>query len=235
LRAALSYFTILPAGVAEAPDPAALAWLPFAGALTGALAGLAAEGIARVANHALAVACAFALSVVLTGAIHVDGFLDGCDAFFASVPPERRLEILKDPHHGTFAIAGFGVVLAMWLAALWSLTPATYPAALALSAASSRWAAVIHACYVPYGRAGPATRAFESRPPPVVLGLGLALVAALAWPFGMRGGAALAATLGLSALCAGWIRSRLGGGLVGDAYGFIIVVAEVGALLVLAS
>jgi adenosylcobinamide-GDP ribazoletransferase len=230
----LSYFTILPVGVAEAPDASALAWLPFAGALTGALAGLAAAGIAHVASHALAVASAFALVVVLTGAIHVDGFLDGCDAFFASVSPERRLEILKDPRHGTFAVAGFAVVCAIWLAALWSLPPARLPLALALSGASARWASVIHALYVPYGRAGALTRAFEQRPSRGVLALGLALVVALAWPLGIGGGAAFGVTLGVAALCTSWIRPRLGGGLVGDAYGFTIVVAEVAALVALA-
>jgi adenosylcobinamide-GDP ribazoletransferase len=204
------------------------------GAVVGALAGLAAEAVAHVATHPLAVASAFALSVALTGAIHVDGFLDGCDAFFASVSAERRLEILKDPRHGTFAVAGFAAVLALWLAALWSLPPASYPLALALCAASSRWSSVIHALYVPYGRAGAVTRAFEGRPPLGVLGLGLALVIALAWPFGARGAAAAAASLALAALCVRWIRSRLGGGLVGDAYGFTIVVAEVGALVTLA-
>jgi adenosylcobinamide-GDP ribazoletransferase len=211
-----------------------LPWLPFVGALTGALAGLAAEGVAHVTSRALAVACAFAALLVLTGAIHVDGFLDGCDAFFASVSPERRLEILEDPRHGTFAVAGFAAVFALWLAALWSLAPANYPFALALSGASARWSSVIHARYVPYGRAGAVTRAFEERPSLGVLALGLGLVLALAWPFGKRGAAAFALALALAALCVRWIRPRLGGGLTGDAYGFTIVVAEVGALVALA-
>ncbi|MGP6156458.1 MAG: adenosylcobinamide-GDP ribazoletransferase [Vulcanimicrobiaceae bacterium] len=218
----------------QAPDAAALSWLPLVGAVVGALAGLAAEGIAQLANHALAVATAFALVVVLTGAIHIDGFLDGCDAFFASVPAERRLEILKDPRHGTFALAGFAIALALWFAALWSLAPATYPFALAFAGAGARWSSVVHALYVPYGRPNAVTPAFERRPPLAVLALGLALVVALAWPFGIRGAAALAVTIVLAALCVGWIRPRLGGGLVGDAYGFTIVVAEIGALAVLA-
>jgi adenosylcobinamide-GDP ribazoletransferase len=235
VRAAFSYFTILPVGAADAPDAAALAWLPFVGAVVGALAGFAAAGVAHVSTHAFAVATAFVVPIVLTGAIHVDGFLDGCDAFFASVPPARRFEILKDPRHGTFALAGFAVVGTLWLAALWSIDPATYPLALAFSGAAARWSSVIHALYVPYGRAGELTRAFEQRPSRGVLALAFVLISALAFALGPRGLVAFAAAIALAALCIAWTRSRLGGGLSGDAYGFTTVVAELGALVALAT
>ncbi|MDB5028156.1 MAG: adenosylcobinamide-GDP ribazoletransferase [Candidatus Eremiobacteraeota bacterium] len=225
----------MPAGVAPAPDAVALAWLPFVGALVGAIAGLAAYAVGLVAPHALAVATAFGLTIVLTGAMHVDGFLDGCDAFFASVAPERRLEILKDPRHGTFALAGFAVAGAFWLGALWSLEPSRYPIALALSGAAARWSAVIHARWFAYGRGGAPTRAFESRPPLGVLALGAVLVAALAFPLRGAGVAAVSAALATAAVALVWARARLGGGLVGDAYGFAIVVAEIAALVALAS
>ena len=233
LRTALSYFTILPVGASAAPDASALGWLPIVGALTGAIAGAAAYGVALVAPHPLAVATAFGLSIVLTGAIHLDGFLDGCDAFFASTTPERRLEILKDPRHGTFALAGFAVLGACWLAALWSIPSALLPPALAFAAAAARWSAIVHALWIPYGRSTP-TRAFESRPSTLAVLLGLALTVVLAIALGAAGARALAVAIALGAICVLWIRPRLGGGLVGDAYGFTIVVAETGALVAIA-
>ena len=202
------------------------------GAFLGALAGSAGEALAHLTTRALAVGSAFAFTLVLSGALHLDGFLDGCDAFFACVPPERRLEILDDPRHGTFALTGLAIVVALWLAALWSVPPARYPLALALAAASARGSSVIHALYAPYARPL-RTRAFEGRPSTIVLSLGLLLSAALAIPFGSRGAIALVATAGLAALCVSWIRTRLGGGLAGDAYGFTIVVSELCALVVL--
>ncbi|MDB5071043.1 MAG: adenosylcobinamide-GDP ribazoletransferase [Candidatus Eremiobacteraeota bacterium] len=226
---------MFPVGAAEAPDAVALAWLPLVGAVVGALAGVAAYGVGLLAPHALAVATAFGLTIALTGTIHIDGFLDGCDAFFASVSPQRRLEILKDPHHGTFAIAGFAVLAAFWLGALWSLQPAQYPLALALSGAAARWSAVIHALRFAYGRAGALPRAFESRPPFGVLALGAGLVAVLAFALRAPGCAAAFAALAVAAVAITWARARLGGGVVGDAYGFTIVVAEVAALVVLAA
>jgi adenosylcobinamide-GDP ribazoletransferase len=169
---------------------------------------------------------------VLTGAVHVDGFLDGCDALFAPVSVERRLEILKDPRHGSFAVAGFAVVAAVWLAALWSIAPASLPLALACAGASARLGAVVHALYVPYG--GATASALTRRPPLPILALGLVLVVALAWPLGARGAVAVVAAFTAAALAIVWIRGRLAGAITGDGYGFAIVVAEVAALVALA-
>lgn len=47
-----------------------------------------------------------ALPVIITGGIHMDGFLDTMDALSSWQPRERKLEILKDSHTGAFAIIG---------------------------------------------------------------------------------------------------------------------------------
>lgn len=47
-----------------------------------------------------------ALPVLVTGGIHVDGFLDTMDALSSWQPRERKLEILKDSHTGAFAVIG---------------------------------------------------------------------------------------------------------------------------------
>jgi cobalamin synthase len=161
----------VPVGAAGAPDARALAWLPLVGCAIGALAGVAAWGASFVAPEPFVVATAFAASIVLSGAVHLDGLLDACDALAASVPPERRLEIMKDPRHGTFAVAGFAVVGVWWLAALWSIPPGVLPFALAFSAGTARAAAVLNAYALPYGRTDASARAFASRPPAAVLGL----------------------------------------------------------------
>lgn len=48
--------------------------------------------------------CAYPIAV--TGAIHLDGFMDVVDAVRSCAAPERRREILKDPHVGSFAVIG---------------------------------------------------------------------------------------------------------------------------------
>ncbi|MDB5042633.1 MAG: cobV [Candidatus Eremiobacteraeota bacterium] len=235
LRAALSYFSILPGGVAAPVDSAAIAWLPFVGATVGGIAGSLALAVSHTAPPALAVAAAFGAGVVLTGAIHLDGFLDGCDAFFASVTAQRRREILKDPRHGTFAVAGAAVLVVVWVAALSSLSAARLPAALALAGASARWGAVVHAVRLPFVRGIPEFAARADRPPLAVLALGFALTVILAVPLGIAGAIAAAVAIASAAICMLWAESRLGGVRAGDVYGFAITVAEVAALVSLAA
>lgn len=49
------------------------------------------------------------LPIILTGGIHMDGFLDTVDAKSSWKPAEERLRILKDPHLGAFACI-YGIV-----------------------------------------------------------------------------------------------------------------------------
>jgi len=44
------------------------------------------------------------IPIFVTGGIHLDGFLDTMDALSSYQVTEKRLEILKDPHTGAFAI-----------------------------------------------------------------------------------------------------------------------------------
>ena len=45
-----------------------------------------------------------ALPVLVTGGIHMDGFLDTVDAKSSFKSRQERLKILKDPHTGAFAV-----------------------------------------------------------------------------------------------------------------------------------
>ena len=95
LRASTAWYPLVGLAVAVLPTAALLAPLP---ALPRAVLALA-------------------LWVAVTGALHLDGWADCCDAAFA--PPRatagetraRRLAILKDPHVGVFGVAGVVLLL----------------------------------------------------------------------------------------------------------------------------
>jgi adenosylcobinamide-GDP ribazoletransferase len=76
--------------------------------------------------------------VVLTGGLHLDGLADCCDSLFASATPQRRLEIMKDPHLGTFGCVGLLLLLFSKAAALSSLK-ASPGFSIILAATISRW------------------------------------------------------------------------------------------------
>ncbi len=168
---------------------------------------------------------------MLTGAIHVDGFMDSCDALFASVPVERRLEIMKDPRHGTFAVAFFATAAALWIAALWSLPAPLLPQSIAFAAGGARAATVLNAYCVPYARGGAIAAAFTARPPIGVLVVAYAVLVALAFTIAPWAWTLLVPAL-LGSLAAGQrLKLRLGGGLTGDVYGYLVVCFEIALLL----
>ena len=51
------------------------------------------------------------IPVLLTGGIHLDGFMDTVDALKSHAAPEKKRAILKDPHAGAFAVIGLGCYL----------------------------------------------------------------------------------------------------------------------------
>lgn len=53
--------------------------------------------------------------VLVTGGIHLDGFLDTQDALSSWQTKERRLEILKDSHAGAFAIISCSVYFLLYI------------------------------------------------------------------------------------------------------------------------
>ena len=55
--------------------------------------------------HSFLFACVItAIPVLVTGGIHLDGYCDTVDALSSRQPREKKLEILKDPHLGAFAV-----------------------------------------------------------------------------------------------------------------------------------
>lgn len=98
----------------EADRAAMVAALPLVGMCMGVIAGLVwwalhLLGVAPVLAGAVMTAAYF----LLTGFIHLDGFMDCCDAVLPRHPdPARRREILKDPHNGAFGIVSL-VLMAM--------------------------------------------------------------------------------------------------------------------------
>ena len=55
---------------------------------------------------------------LVTGGIHVDGYMDCSDAFSSYADKEKKLEILKDPHIGAFAVIRVLTLSAVYLACM---------------------------------------------------------------------------------------------------------------------
>lgn len=83
----------------------AMCFFPWVGAVIGACIFLWAQLARTIPMGSILFAAVFSvLPVLITGGIHLDGLLDTADALSSYQPTERRLEILKDPHAGAFAV-----------------------------------------------------------------------------------------------------------------------------------
>ena len=91
----------------------AVKMFPVLGLLQGFLYGVLAYALIQwTPLSALATAFIIWLSlIVVTGGIHLDGWMDCSDAFFSYRDREKRLEIMKDPRMGAFGVLSVIVIL----------------------------------------------------------------------------------------------------------------------------
>lgn len=102
----------------------AMCFFPMIGVVIGAVMYLAGWLLDKTSVGGLFRGVAFTLiPIIITGGIHMDGFMDTMDALGSWGDREKKLEILKDSHAGAFAILGMGCYL-MWSVAVWSELPA---------------------------------------------------------------------------------------------------------------
>ena len=159
----------------------------------------------------------FTLWVVLTGALHIDGFSDSVDGFF--VPKEKALEVMKDSHVGGMGMTFTFVFLALKLSSVIYLE-AFYllPVILMLS----RFNAVLVIYFYPYVSQGVGQLLKTELEKKHVL-IALVYTFALLVAFGCI--STLLVSIVTAIICATLFTKRLGG-LSGDIYGFIIEITE---------
>ncbi|MFZ5631811.1 MAG: adenosylcobinamide-GDP ribazoletransferase [Bacillota bacterium] len=170
--------------------------------------------------------------VLLTGGLHLDGFMDTMDGFFCGRPRERMLEIMRDSRVGAFGVVGVFCLLLLKFALLTGLAGTDRFPALIMIAVFGRWAMTYAIARFPYAREeglGKLYSRYTGTPELAVASL-TALAAAVA-----AGGAGGVIIFFISALCAHLLCvyfSRILGGLTGDTYGALNEITEVLVLLV---
>ena len=93
----------------------AMCFFPLVGVLAGAVFFLVYLFMERSgAGPVFKGALLTAVPLLATGGIHMDGFLDTCDARASWGDREKKLQILKDTHAGAFAVTGGGLYLLLY-------------------------------------------------------------------------------------------------------------------------
>jgi cobalamin 5'-phosphate synthase/cobalamin synthase len=198
---------------------------PLVGALLGTILWLCYTVLVPFFPEAHLHIVLFVLWVVLTGALHLDGFSDTIDGLF--VPIERAEEVMKDPHTGGMGMIFSITFLIFKASSLWFLDVVyLLPIVLMLS----RYNVVLAIYLFPYIRKeGMSTLAKQEFTKRQLVISSLIVLALVAWS-----GSWL--LLGISLLTLLLIKQffiRRLGGFSGDIYGFLIEVTELVLLNVL--
>jgi adenosylcobinamide-GDP ribazoletransferase len=232
--AALQFLTIFPTPirhkVTAKTSGKSLAYFPLVGLILGAIMLGLNYVLLLVLPSSIVNALLIIALAILTGAHHLDGFIDTCDGVIAGSSKKERLSIMSDSKVGAFGIVGVILLLLLKYA---SLSAAPILPALLLMPTLSRWAMVSIIFTFPYAKRYGMGLAFKQGANwqrltiTTVISLVIAIALLKLW------GLALMAALWLIAFgIASYFRSRLGG-LTGDNYGAINELAEVLVLLLI--
>ena len=223
----------------------ALPWFPLVGAFIG-IGLIALDWVLRplLALPVRDAALLFAAALI-TGMLHLDGYVDCCDALLGACSVERRLEILKDSRVGAYGAVGATLLLIARFAALGELGGPLRVLALFAAPVLGRWGIVYAVTCFPYARLQGLGSLFQRKSSYIISATGVTL-AVLAVATGVatalaRGSGSLAGTAVLVALlacltlavtlaAATWASRRLGGGLTGDTYGAVNELVELAVL-----
>ncbi len=239
ILAAIQFLLVSPAFIRRAFTPQELGhatgFYPLVGLLLGALLVLADALLGLRFPVQVRSALILAIWIVLTGALHFDGFLDACDGLLGGSTPERRLEIMRDERVGAYGVAGGAVLLLIMFASLSAVAAGQRWAILLLAPILGRWGMTLAVVAFPYARPEGLGRDVKdhARAPQAVIATvtACAVAALLSWRLGnyLPVAALLAAGL-VWWLSARFVLSRIPG-MSGDTYGAVNMLIEATVLL----
>ena len=220
---AVQFLTRLPVRIGALDNRdigASYAYFPAVGLLVGVLlAGvdttLHFAGFGNFASSAITVISL----VVLTGAIHLDGLADTCDALYSGRGREEMLRIMRDPRSGAMGVVGIVSVLILKVALLCMLTGPSRPFAIVAMCVLGRWAMVFALQSAPYAREeGKAKHYCEGANRSRTFAAAAITLAAVSIPVHLNGIAIFAIITGVTYLMTART-TRLLGGITGDTLG----------------
>ena len=239
----LRFLTIIPLPYRHEANPEevgrSIGYFPVVGVIIGfILAGLnwllALFLPSAVANGLLIVSL-----VVISGALHLDGFVDTCDGIAGHKTVEDRWRVMHDSRAGAFGIVGVVLLLLVKYVSLNSVPENLLMATLVLMPVVSRWAMAYAIFAYPYARPEGLGKVFKQGASwqrfTLATIITLAVVIGLTrWAnityFHLAGLAIMLSIWVIAVAMAAYLKRKFSG-LTGDTYGAINEVAEVAVLI----
>jgi adenosylcobinamide-GDP ribazoletransferase len=211
---------------------------PLVGLLLGGLLAAADAVLGTLWLIPVRSALVLALWIILTGGLHLDGFLDSCDGLLGGSTPERRMEIMRDERVGAYGLAGGALLLLTMYSCLSSMAADRW-AVLLLTPVLGRWGISLAVVGFPYARESGLGRDIKrhAHTSEAILATVTALAAVTASAVILNSLLPVIAVLVGAAVF--WLSTqfivRRIPGMTGDTYGAINMLIEVGVLLTLAA
>ncbi|MGI6128986.1 MAG: adenosylcobinamide-GDP ribazoletransferase [bacterium] len=219
-------------------------FFPLVGFIIGLILCGAEGGLSILFGPILRAALILAFNIAITGAIHLDGFIDTCDGLLSRQNREKTLAIMRDTHVGGLGAAALATLLVVKFAALVDISGPLRLWALLLFPVAGRLAMVGAICLFNYARPGAGMgRAYAKagqRDLVIAFLLSLFVLFAVFWYIGPALGEirtivlSMFMSLGGSYLFAYRTAAKLEG-LTGDVYGAVNELAELLFLILMAS
>lgn len=205
-------------------------YYPLVGLVIGLLLWLLAKALTPYYPPLVLGALLLGAELMLTGGIHLDGFMDSMDGLLSARTPERILEIMKDSRVGAHASMALSGLLILKFALLASLTPLSLTLLIVMPMLS-RWVFQIGVIGFPYARSQGLGKGFHEASQWITFIIsGVILCGFSYYLVGLAGPLALGVTALLITIMSYRISALLGG-LTGDLYGAFIELSEVICLL----
>ena len=233
--AALQFLTTIPIPWRREVRPQELghsiAYFPVVGLIIGLiLAGLSLL-FSLILPSAIVNALLILSLVMISGVLHLDGFVDTCDGIAGHKTTEDRWQVMHDSRAGGFGIVGVVLLLLVKYVSLNSIPEPSLIMTLVLMPVVSRWAMVYAVFAYPYARPSGLGKVFKQGASWLRFTMATLIALAVA--------VILAKLLGLVIMFLVWaitvamsayLKSKFSG-LTGDTYGAINEVTEVSMLI----
>lgn len=230
----ISFLTVLPAKAGELTNHRSMiATFPLAGFIIGALLAAASLALERFTAPLLTATLLVALSVVLTGGLHLDGLADTADGLASGFDKKRIIEVMNDHVNGSFAQIAIVLALVLKIALLSSFDHGL-ASSLLVAPVFARWSLVLTMCVSRYpDKEGLAKSFFDQADLLTLIVSGtLLLLLTIAFIPLRQVFIALAAVIVSSVALAKYFEYRIGGN-TGDTLGAIVEINEIVAFFIL--
>jgi adenosylcobinamide-GDP ribazoletransferase len=164
---------------------------------------------------------------IISGGLHLDGFVDTCDGMVGHKTARERWRVMKDSRAGAFGIIGVSCLLLVKYVSLNSVPADWLVLTLLLMPVLSRWTMVYAVFAYPYAKPSGLGKAFKQEASLLVFLVATVIALAIAvLPAQLFGLVIMLGVWIIVMAIAFYLKGRFGG-LTGDNYGAINEIAEV--------